>query len=133
MQSKAQIAPRAIRYRAAGLCGCGRPPKPGCKSCKTCTDKIHLATKVRKQTPGHCKGCGKGDQPQGRYCEVCTRNRAEARRRTKQRRAELGQCGRCQEPAAEGAALCQVHLEKVRATSLAYHRAKAAQVRALQK
>jgi len=121
---KEQTAVFAIRNRAWGLCGCGRPPKDGnAQSCQTCLDKIHAATKVRRQLPGYCRSCGKGETEK-RYCDVCTRNKAEARRRAKLRRKELGQCSRCQLPAVAGRTFCTAHLERARLSSKAYHQGK---------
>ncbi len=119
---KEACAPRAIRYRAQGLCGCGRPPKPGCKSCALCMVSCRESTKARRKLPGHCRDCGVVSD--GR-CDKC---RETKRKRDKQRRARRranGLCSLCGKLATDGV-LCARHADAGRERSKLYQRAKRA-------
>ena len=72
-------AERRARYRALGLCSCGRPPMEGRKRCSTCIASARPAGRKyqRRRRPhlkklGICVVCGnRRAMPSRTYCGVC--------------------------------------------------------------
>ena len=112
----------ATQRAAAGLCRCGRQPRPGRRRCETCAAHYSRRRK-RALADGLCRRCLKAAAPNRATCTRCrgkyetrktsrkigrhrSREYATWRRRT-QARLDKGQCPRCTAPLDAGCALCK--------------------------
>lgn len=128
MNEKSRRAPIAIKHRNAGRCGCGRPPKPGCKSCQICLTKARDATKARRKLPGHCRHCGRRSSVT--ICAVCKPRHLKSQARWRQNRKARGLCKSCPLPTEKpGASYCKSHSDRNRARARAYAATKRALTR----
>ena len=134
------LATRRTRDRArvaervnAGLCRCGRVPRPGRRRCAQCAAE-HTRKRERARAGGLCVRCLRGPPLGDRaVCKRC-RDRYEVRRislkigrkrarahdtaqRRNQARLDAGQCPRCTAPLAIGRTKCAGCLSDKRASN----------------
>ena len=130
-RDRARVAERVN----AGLCRCGRVPRPGRRRCAQCAAE-HTRKRERARAGGLCVRCRRGPPLADRaVCERC-RDRYEARRlslkigrararqydtdrQRVQRRLEAGQCPRCTAKIAVGRVKCADCLGDQRAANRA--------------
>lgn len=80
------------KYRALGLCNCGRVPRPGMRVCQKCTN-YGKAWYARNKAKGLCN-CG-NQRTAGLSCCLLCKARAERSRSSNRRRMIEAYGGRC--------------------------------------
>lgn len=111
-----QLEKRRARYKAAGLCRCGKEPQKGLVLCSRCLQQS--LTKRRQSVAKGLCGCGRSSADGYRCCQMCL-DRA-AKDREELRKSGMCWCGK--HPPVEGRKQCRKCLNRVSAKK-AQHRA----------
>lgn len=80
---------RSGERRAAGLCKCGRTPRPGMAQCERCAERarsIAARDRARRAAAGQCRQCRSPTAPGSPYCVEHRRASTEAQRRFRGRK-----------------------------------------------
>lgn len=106
-QCIAQLAKRRARYKALGLCRCGKPPQNDSVLCVQCFQQS-LAKRKKSKAKGLC-GCGRNRANGYQCCGICLDRALKSRTELKIR----GMCWCGKRPPVEGGKQCQLCLDRV--------------------